>query len=79
MPSPAENPAEIVDTSKLPDIPPERRGAKRTSAVSVESLGKQLKVGHIRQFEVYCDEPPTLGGEDQYPNPLAYLAAAVGF
>ena len=79
MAVPADNPAEVVDVSKLPDIPPERRGAKRTHAVQVESLGKQLKVAHIRQFEVYCDEPPTLGGEDQYPQPLAYLAAAVGF
>ena len=76
---PVENPAEIVDTTTLPDILPERRGAKRTSAVQVETLGKQLKVGHIRQFEVYCDEPPHMGGQDQYPNPLAYLAAAVGF
>jgi hypothetical protein len=71
----------IEDLSKLPDIPESRRGVKRTHVAEVESLGgsKQLKVARVRHFEFYCDEPPTLGGEDQYPQPLAYLAAAVGF
>ncbi|MFI5267825.1 MAG: hypothetical protein ACHQ7M_10655 [Chloroflexota bacterium] len=72
----------MIDATKLPDIPEERRGAKRTMAAEVESLGKQLKVGRFgrfRHFEFYCDEPPTLGGEDQHPQPLTYLAAGVGF
>jgi hypothetical protein len=68
-----------IDLSQLPDIPESRRGAKRTHVAEAETLGKQLKVGRMRHFEVYCDEPPTLGGEDAYPQPLAYLAAAVGF
>ena len=69
----------IEDLSKLPDIPESRRGAKRTMVAEAETVEKQLKKAHIRHFEVYCDEPPTLGGEDAYPQPLAYLAAAVGF
>ena len=76
----------IEDLSKLPDIPESRRGVKRTHVAEVESLGgskqlgsKQLKVARVRHFEFYCDEPPMLGGDDAYPQPLAYLAAAVGF
>jgi hypothetical protein len=39
----------------------------------------QLKVAHVRQFEFFCDEPPSLGGQDRYPQPLHYVAAGVGF
>ena len=69
----------IEDISRLPDIPEDRRGAKRTMVAEAETVEKQLKKAHIRHFEVYCDEPPMLGGEDAFPQPLAYLAAAVGF
>ena len=31
------------------------------------------------RFEVYCDEPPNLGGDDEFPQPLHYVAAGVGF
>lgn len=30
-------------------------------------------------FEFYSDEPPFLGGEGRYPQPLLYLAAGIGF
>jgi hypothetical protein len=69
----------VEDLSKLPDIPESRRGTRRTHVAEVETVEKQLKRARVRQFEFYCDEPPMLGGEDQYPQPLAYLAAAVGF
>ena len=69
----------IEDLSKLPDIPEARRGARRTMVAEAETIEKQFKRARIRHFEVYCDEPPMLGGEDAYPPPLAYLAAAVGF
>jgi len=39
----------------------------------------QLKMGRARIHEVYCDEPPRLGGEDRYPQPLTYIAMGVGF
>lgn len=39
----------------------------------------QLKVGRARIHEVYCDEPPRLGGQDRYPQPLTYIAMGVGF
>jgi len=30
-----------------------------------------------RKHRLYVDEPPQVGGEDKYPNPVEYLAAAV--
>ncbi|MGH2828075.1 MAG: hypothetical protein ACRDKF_14025 [Actinomycetota bacterium] len=46
----------------------------------------QLKVaeadvdeGNGRTFEFYCDEPPSLGGQNKFPQPLTYIAAGVGF
>lgn len=45
---------------------------------TVEGKG-QLKVGRHRQFEVYCDEPERLGGNDEYPQPLTYIAMGVGY
>ena len=65
-----------VNLAELPDIPPM---GVRTVAVEAESVGKQKKVAHIRQFEILCDEPEWLGGEDQYPQPLNYLVAGVAF
>lgn len=45
---------------------------------TVEGKG-QLKRGRHRHFEVYCDEPERLGGDDSYPQPLTYIAMGVGF
>lgn len=33
---------------------------------------------HIRQFNLTVDEPPTLGGTDQGPNPVELVLAALG-
>ena len=41
--------------------------------------GGQLKIGRFRHFEVYCDEPARIGGSDEYPQPLTYVAMGVGF
>ena len=45
---------------------------------TIEGEG-QLKLGRHRRFEVYCDEPERIGGEDSYPQPLCYIAMGVGF
>jgi uncharacterized OsmC-like protein len=39
----------------------------------------QLKRGTSGKFQVFCDEPARIGGTDQYPSPMAYLAMAIGF
>ncbi len=66
-----------IDMTKLPDFPPGfRRIVYRAEAETVDG---QLKVGRQRHHEFYCDEPPAIGGHDRYPQPLAYLAAGIGF
>ena len=32
-----------------------------------------------REFEIMSDEPIVLGGDNEYPTPLEYLSAAIGF
>jgi len=61
-----------------PELP--RQGIAFTMQADTETVpGKgQLKLGRHREFEVYCDEPPRLGGDDAYPQPLAYIAMGVG-
>lgn len=62
-----------------PELPPQ--GYAFTMAADTETLEEkgQLKVGRHRHFEVFCDEPPRIGGEDAYPQPLCYIAMGVGF
>lgn len=50
-----------------------------TMGANIEIVRHQLKVARAGKFEFYCDEPPILGGEDEYPQPLTYMAATVGF
>ena len=75
--------AEVVPVGQRlidkPDLPSE--GMLRTHAAEVETVpGKgQLKMGRARQFTIFCDEPSRIGGNDEFPNPLAYLNMAVGF
>ena len=38
-----------------------------------------LKAGTFGSHVVYSDEPPTVGGNDEWPPPLGYAALAVGF
>jgi uncharacterized OsmC-like protein len=79
--------AELIDASKkitidwtrLDEIPADTRGRFFTMGARINGLEKQRKVARYRQFEFYCDEPPILGGEDAYPQPLTYLVAGVGF
>ncbi len=65
------------DLTKRPGLPP---GTQRfTMGVDVTTIRGQLKRADAGKFTFYCDEPPRIGGEDAYPQPLTYLAAAAGF
>ena len=44
----------------------------------VESLDKMHKVGRHRKFEIHVDEPAHLKGDDNYPQPLIYVATGLG-
>ena len=61
------------------------RGNRFAKTAHIRIVKDQLKVAEAQsetseaRFEFFCDEPPSLGGEDRYPQPLTYIAAAVGF
>lgn len=67
--------------TKEPDLPQAMRGKSFTMSADMKTIkmDAQLKVGQFREFEFFCDEPHYLGGDDEYPQPLTYLAAGVGF
>lgn len=66
-----------------PEHSPES-GRRFAKSAHIRIVKDQLKVAEAPSssnegFEFYCDEPPALGGEDRFPQPLTYIAAAVGF
>ena len=68
------------------DIPPSVLGAElppgvtnRTVAVDCEHVEKMLHRGEREQFVIYSDEPARIGGDDNYPPPLTYITAGIGF
>ena len=71
--------ADAQDLTQLPDIPQRLQGNVHTIAVEAESVGRMKKVARYRKFTIVCDEPPGLGGDDEHPQPLFYLASAVAF
>jgi hypothetical protein len=61
-------------------------GRRFAKSAHIRIVKDQLKVANApaasdagRSFEFFCDEPPELGGDDRFPQPLTYIAAAVGF
>jgi hypothetical protein len=62
-----------IDAPELPGKP-----YQLIMEVDVESLEKMHKVGRHRHFEIHVDEPAHLKGDDNYPQPLIYLATGIG-
>jgi hypothetical protein len=62
-----------------PELP--AQGYVFTMSADTETLeGEgQLKLGRHRHFEVFCDEPERIGGQDAHPQPLCYIAMGLGF
>jgi len=73
---PSEVGQRVIDK---PDLPPE--GIATDSEVYTEIVvGEgQLKRGTIGKFEVFSDEAARIGGTDQYPSPMSYMAMGTGF
>ena len=66
------------------ESPEGRAGRLSTKTARIRIVGDQLKVAEVesrmgKAFRIYCDEPHMIGGNDEYPQPLHYLTAAVGF
>lgn len=66
------------------ESPEARAGRLSIKTARIRILGDQLKVAEVdsragKRFQIYCDEPPVIGGRDEHPQPLHYLVAAIGF
>ena len=59
-----------------PDLP--QKPYEFVMETEVESLEKMHKVARHRMFEIHVDEPAHLKGDDNYPQPLIYLASGLG-
>ena len=57
------------------------RAVDHTITATTEFLPSQdpLKRGTYGTHMVYADEPPTVGGNNEWPPPLGYAALAIGF
>ena len=62
-----------IDAPELPARPYEF-----VMETEVESLEKMHKVARHRKFEIHVDEPAHLKGDDNFPQPLIYVAAGLG-
>ena len=59
-----------------PELPP--KPYEFVMETEVESLEKMHKVARHRKFEIHVDEPAHLKGDDNYPQPLIYVASGLG-
>ena len=70
-------PSEIPQNILGKELP---RGLMRsTITVDCEHIEKMLHKGKKGEFTFFSDEPSSLGGENKYPSPLAYIASGIGF
>ena len=63
-------------------FPPGQTSRSTVTEVDVEDMGNMLRralVGSNVKFSIYCDEPPTIGGNSTAPAPLHYFAASIAF
>ena len=70
-------PSDIPHSVHGDDLP--QRTTKRTLAVDCEHVEKMLHKGTRNQFTFYSDEPERMGGDNNYPAPLTYITAGIGF
>ncbi len=66
----------VTDKPELP-----QQGLAMHMVADLESIEGEvhLKVGSVRGFEIFSDEPALIGGSNRYPPPMAYLASGIGF
>ena len=61
------------------DLKPRAVDHTITATTELIPADDPLKRGHFGTHVVYSDEPPTVGGANQWPPPLGYAALAIGF
>ncbi len=78
LPSPAFKPYVEKWLAGIQEITDPTKGLGTVRADS-KLLGDQLQESKMRNYALVCDEPSSLGGTDQGPNPLEFFMSAVGF
>lgn len=48
-------------------------------AEALDRMRKRADIGAFGGFTIYCDEPPSIGGDNSAPPPLYYFAASILF
>ncbi|HSG91173.1 MAG TPA: OsmC family protein, partial [Pseudomonadales bacterium] len=66
----AENPVRVSRIEK---------GFSFSFDVDADAMEGQKKRSLFGRFEMFCDEPVEIGGDDSAPSPLAYFAASLAF
>jgi uncharacterized OsmC-like protein len=66
----------IVGTPKMSEQALEFTMATSATTIPGEPM---LKMAWFGDHEVFCDEGPVLGGHDEFPPPLGYMAMALAF
>jgi hypothetical protein len=61
------------------DLKPRAVDHTITANTDLVTADDPLKQGRYGSHLVYSDEPPTVGGHDQWPPPPGYAALAIGF
>lgn len=61
------------------DLKPRAVDHTITATTELLPTDDPLKRGRYGTHIVHSDEPPSVGGADQHPPPLAYAALAIGF
>lgn len=67
-----------LDSEELPELAAKGRFTI-TMGIDAVALDGQKKSASTDRFQFFCDEPAHLGGKDEHPQPLTYVAAGVGF
>jgi hypothetical protein len=48
-------------------------------AEALDRMRKRADISALGGFTIYCDEPPSIGGDNSAPPPLYYFAASILF
>ena len=78
LPSSAFKPYAEKWLAGIQEITDPKKGLGTVRADS-KLVGDQLQEARARDYTLVCDEPASLGGTDQGPNPLEFFVSAVGF
>ena len=70
---------QVTDSAPLFRFSQSPGGIRFEFDVFVQRGERQRKAANFGSFEILCDEPAAIGGDDSAPPPLAYFASSIAF